>query len=373
MNIRSVAKRAKVSTATVSRTVNNLSSVNPKTAQRVMRAIEELGYHPNGHARSLVLGRSRILGLIVSDIVNPFFPEVLKSFEDLAVQQEYEVLLGSTNYDPERMARCVGRMLERKVEGVAIMTSEMLKPLVDQFAHSNVPLVFLDVGSVKEGVSNISVDYAQGINEAVQHLLALHHQHIGFISGPLTLKSAQIRRSAFLHSLGSFGLDEKEQLIALADHTIDGGVQAMTRLLQLKPLPTAVLCSNDLTAFGALRAIRRAGLRVPDDISVVGFDDIHLAGFTEPPLTTIRLSRSELARQAFDALLRHIDRGRAGEEHAIETHLIVRESTAQATALHRRLSPGCSAPATRALVSPLFPAGEPESPPCDRSTLRDSA
>src|ERR1039457_581654 len=139
---------------------------DPKTAKRVWKVIEKLRYYPNTQARALVSGRSRILGLIVSDITSPFFPELIKGFEDVAIQNGYEILVSSTNYDSARMALCVRRMLERKVEGVAIMTSEMDKNLLDQLAHRNVPMVFLDAGIAGEGISKVVVDYAMGVNEA---------------------------------------------------------------------------------------------------------------------------------------------------------------------------------------------------------------
>ena len=328
MKIQEVARRARVSTATVSRTINNPSLVDPQTAKRVWKAIEELRYYPNTQARSLVSGRSRIIGLIVSDITNPFFPELIKGFEDVAIHNGYEILISSTNYDSARMALCVRRMLERKVEGVAIMTSEMDKHLVDQLAHRNVPMVFLDVGPPGEGISNVVVDYAMGVNEAVSHLLSLGHRRIGFICGPLGLKSAQIRRTAFLRSLSEHGIDDADRLLEEADHTVDGGLAAMTRMLESKYAPTAVLASNDLTAIGMMRAVRRAGLAVPGDISIVGFDDIKLAEFTEPPLTTVRLSRQELAEHAFEALLSDLSgQAQPRREYTVETHLVIREST----------------------------------------------
>jgi DNA-binding LacI/PurR family transcriptional regulator len=327
MSIQEVARRARVSTATVSRTINNPRMVDPKTAKRVQKAIEDLRYYPNTQARSLVSGRSRILGLIVSDITNPFFPELVKGFEDVAIHNGYEILVSSTNYDSARMALCVRRMLERKVEGVAIMTSEMDKHLVDQFAHRNVPMVFLDVGPTGKGISNIVVDYAMGVNEAVDHLLSLGHRRIGFISGPMALKSARIRRSAFLRSVGRYGIHDDELLVQGSDHTVDGGLEAMTSMLASPGNPTAVLASNDLTAIGMMRAVRRAGLAVPRDISIVGFDDIRLAEFTEPPLTTVRLPRKELAEHAFHALLP--DAG-PQPQYTVETHLVIRESTCRA-------------------------------------------
>ena len=330
-SIQEVAKRAGVSIATVSRTLNNPAVVDPDTAARVWLAAEELHYVPNTQARALVSGHSRILGLIVSDITNPFFPELIKGFEEVAIQHGYEMMVSSTNYNSVRTEMCVRRLLERKVDGVAIMTSEVPKAHLDHFTRRNVPMVFLDVGHLGEGVSNIRVNYAKGINEAVQHLLLLGHQRIGFISGPLSLKSARFRRSAFLDCLTKSGIMEDMRLVGEADHTVTGGLEAMSRLLALPDPPTAVLTSNDLTAIGTLRAVRQAGLRVPEDISTVGFDDIHLAEFIEPPLTTIRLSRNEIAQKAFAALLSGIQDGpRKGIRYTIDTSLVIRESTGPA-------------------------------------------
>jgi DNA-binding LacI/PurR family transcriptional regulator len=343
MSIKKVAEQAKVSTATVSRIINDSSSVSPATARRVWRAIRKLNYYPNTHARTLVSGRSRILGLIISDISNPFFPEVVKGFEDVALQNDYEVILTSTNYDAGRMASCVRRMVENKAAGVAIMTSEMNRELIGDLARREIPIVFLDVGKARSRMSNICVDYAQGIREAVDHLCALGHRRIGFISGPMNLKSARTRRSAFLHCLNEYHLAEDTGLIAEGNHKIDGGEVAMYRLLQLKKRPTAVLTSNDLTAFGALRAIHHVKLRVPEDISIVGFDDIDLGQFTQPPLTTVRLPRVELGRMAFDALSRllHGDSKR-GSVYRIETHLVVRSSTSTAPDARSPGNPGHS-------------------------------
>lgn len=332
MSIREVAKRAKVSTATVSRTINNSGLVDPDTAARVMRAVVELNYYPDTHARTLVSGRSRILGLIVSDITNPFFPELVKGFEDVAVRQGYEILVSSTNYDTARMEHCVRRMLERKVDGIAMMTSERDEPLIEQLASRRVPVAFLDVGPARRHFRNIEVNYARGIGEAVDYLMSLGHRRIAFISGPQGLPSAQIRCAAFLDHLEQSGADCDHCTVVNGDHTVDGGLAAMERLMAEDSTPTAVMASNDLCAIGALRAVHRAGLRVPDDISIIGFDDIHLAEFTEPPLTTVRLSRTEVAEWAVSWLLDEIE-GRDTENQSwppIETRLVVRQSTARA-------------------------------------------
>jgi LacI family transcriptional regulator len=222
-------------------------------------------------------------------------------------------------------------MIERKIDGVAIMTSEVDPSLTDTLARRKVPLVFLDVGRVGKGVSNVKVDYGGGIAQAVEHLGSLGHHRIAFISGPNFLASARERRDMFVTRLQdpSFG-PRREVLIEEGNHRVDGGLEAMRRLLEREPRPTAVIASNDLTAIGAMRAIRQQGLRVPEDISVVGFDDIQMAEFTEPPLTTVRLLRTQVARLACDALLQSIRTHGAGVEFHMGTALVVRSSTAKA-------------------------------------------
>jgi DNA-binding LacI/PurR family transcriptional regulator len=333
MNISKVAARARLSTATVSRAMNQSDLVRPQTAEKVQRAIRELGYYPNTQARALVSGKTRMFGLIISDIVNPFFPELVKSFEFAAIRHGYEVIVANTDYSSERMGLCVRRMIERRVDGVAIMTSEIDRHLLGELEQHGLPIVFLDTGKVKPLISNISVDYDRGISEAVRHIVSLGHKRIGFVSGPLTLKSARIRRSAFLKCMAACGIADTSQTTVEGNHRIDGGESAMVQLLSLAHPPTAVLTSNDLTAIGALRAINRAGLRVPEDISVVGFDDIELSQFTQPPLTTIRLSRDDLGRNAFDLLYQSVQGPkRKGRRILIGTTLVLRESTGRTSA-----------------------------------------
>lgn len=334
MNIKAVAKRAKVSTATVSRTMNGTAKVSPDTAERVRQAIEALNFYPDTNARALGSGRSSLYGLIISDITNPFFPELVKSFEDIAVQHGQEVLIANTNYDPERMKICVRRMLQRKVDGVAVMTSEMDDHLIEDFSRRNVPLVFLDTGTPALGVSCVRIDYSAGIDAAMDHLIKLGHHRIAFISGPMRLSSARMRYMAFMKSTARDHLDDNPKLIEEGNHRVDGGHEAMQRILASGARPTAVLASNDLTAIGAMGAIAEAGLRVPEDISVAGYDDIQLSAFTMPPLTTVSLPRAEIANAAFHALLsaKQSDAPRPvrGEEHMVLPKLVVRKSTGPA-------------------------------------------
>ena len=330
MDIRDVARRARVSTATVSRTVNQVATVDAQLAKRVWKAVEELGYYPNRSARTLVSGRSRVFGLIVSEITNPFFPEIVQTFETLAVEQHYEILLTSTIHDSKRMELAVRRMIESRVDGVAILTFGMEEYLLEHLRLRNLPLVFVDVGPKAPRVSNIRVDYADGIRQAVQHLAALRHQRIGFITGPLKLRSALARRDAFETSMQEIGLPVDPQLVVEGNHGLDGGRSALRRLSELRERPTGILCSNDMTAIGVMREAFELGIRVPQDLSVIGFDDTRMAEFTIPPLTTVQMSQSELARLAFEALLNEVKRETPvpeGSEYVLKTRLVLRSST----------------------------------------------
>jgi DNA-binding LacI/PurR family transcriptional regulator len=331
VDIRDIAKRARVSTATVSRTVNQASTVDAQLAKRVWKAIDELGYFPNRQARALVSGRSRVFGLIVSEITNPFFPEIVQTFETLAVEHNYEILLTSTVHDPKRMELAVRRMIESRVDGVAILTFGMEEALLEHLRFRNLPLVFVDVGPKAPRVSNIRVCYADGIRQAVQHLAALRHERIGFITGPMNLRSSIARHDAFEQSMAELGLPVRPEFIVEGDHKLEGGERALQKMMTLKERPTALLCSNDMTAIGVMRAAYELDIEVPKELSVVGFDDIKMADFMVPPLTTIQMSQSELATLAFHALLKETKRETpdpAGSEYVLKTRLVLRSSTA---------------------------------------------
>jgi LacI family transcriptional regulator, galactose operon repressor len=331
VSIRDVAQRAGVSIATVSRTVNHISTVNAELAERVWKAIEEVGYLPNTQARALVSGRSKMLGLIVSEITNPFFPELVQEFENLAVAQGYEVLIGSTNYDPARTESLMRRLLQRNVDGVAVMTFGVEEDLVKKLVEREFPLVFVDAAPDLPNIHILKVDYAEGIRQGVQHLAALGHRRIAFISGPLSQRSPKNRRDAFLKSMAELGLKVPPEHLVEGRHNMEGGIASMERLIALPELPTAVMCSNDMTAIGALHALYRTTHKVPEDISVVGFDDIHLAQFMLPPLTTVQMSCRDLAAAAVEGLRAGIesDHPRRGRrEWHIPTRLVVRQSSA---------------------------------------------
>jgi DNA-binding LacI/PurR family transcriptional regulator len=327
-DIRTVAALAKVSIATVSRTINGSPAVSDRLTKRVWQAIEQLNYFPNTHARSLVSGRSRILGIIVENITNPFFPELIQNFEEVAVAHGYEILVSSSNSDPAILTNCVRRMLERKVEGVAVLTFGEEEPVLDQLTHRDIPMVLAEFRLDDPKTSTILLDYTTGLRAAVNHLMGLGHRKIGFLAGPHKLHSAITRENDFRTATNEAGLQVEPAWVIECDHTLRGGVAGFERLRALASQPTAILCSNDMTAIGVLRAAYMGGLRVPQDLSVVGLDDIDFAEFTLPPLTTIRLSRADLARAAFDALrLQTEGSPKFQREFLVSTSLVVRGST----------------------------------------------
>lgn len=333
LQMKDVAKRAGVSVTTVSHVMNKTRFVAPMTRRRVLEVIRELNYHKDAHARRLAVGRSDFFGLIVSDIENPFFPEIVKSFELAALEAGFDLLLCNTNYDPKRIQGAVHKMIENKVRGVAIMTSELATELAEELTANQVAVVLLDLGRVGHHKSNVRVNYPVGIFQAIEHLLDLGHTDIGFVAGPPNLRSSVIRREAFVNALSRRGLSAHRMLEG--NHKVDGGIAAARTLLADGQLPTALLCSNDLTAIGVMSALHEGGMRVPEDISVIGFDDIEFARIAYPPLTTVNLSRDRLGQLAFQAL-QHIlkNKKRWGAEYVIETQLVVRKSTARAPEHH---------------------------------------
>jgi DNA-binding LacI/PurR family transcriptional regulator len=330
--IKDIARLAGVSTATVSHVINKTRFVSDETKSRVLTAIEKVGYTPNIHARNLASGQSRTLGLIISDITNPFFPDLVKSIQEKSLELGYDVIVLNTNYDSARDVPYVQRLLELQVRGVMILTTEMDLSVIERLSSRRIAVAFLDIGRVGPHTSNIRVDYEHGVHEAVEHLQQLGHRQIAFISGPVHFKSAELRRSAFINTMKQpRGSLRTEPVIFEGDFKLESGERAVKEMLALKTRPTAIIGANDLMAIGALRELGRAGLRVPQDISVVGFDDIWLAKLTQPPLTTVMIPRATIGAAAVEAVLRNGgDAGSQGREIRIPIQLLVRDSTGAA-------------------------------------------
>lgn len=339
--MRDVANKAGVSITTVSHVLNDTRPVARGTRDRVLNAIQELSYFKNTSARLLVRGHSDLLGLIISDIENPFFPELIKSFERTCASQRMEVLLCATNYDRTQAQNAVRRMLENRVQGVAVMTSQFDPELEAQLMEKNVPLVLLGSPPARKNRSHIAIDYSRGISQAVRHLYDLGHRDIALATGPQDQVSAIAHKEAVVSAMKKLGC--KPFCIIEGDHRPESGAKAATELLTASRRPTAIFCGNDRMAIGAIGAAMDLNVRVPRDISIVGTDDVWMARYSHPPLSTVRLPREALGELAFDALKRMLrSRTRRGIEHVLQTELVVRRSTASATQ-HNKYASGMDA------------------------------
>jgi len=326
LTIADVARRAGTSTATVSHVLNSVGRMGKETRRRVLAAVKELKYYPNFHARNLARHRSRTMGIIVSDIENPFFPAVIRAFESEAQKHGYDVIVSDTNYRPALTRQAAERMMEMKVVGVTIMTSEMSSALIDEILSQNILVTFFDYGMVGERTSNLNLDYLLGTREAIGHLYKYGHRRIAFVGGRSSLRNVKARELAYVECMRQNGLEPGP--IVVGNQCIDGGIAAGEALLQMEPQPTAVVAMNDLTAIGVMRAFRQHGLRVPEDLSVVGFDHTYFSQYYQPSLTTVDMQPRYLGRLAARSLLELASAAKPrGRDYPVPLHLVVGEST----------------------------------------------
>src|SRR6266581_4680452 len=326
-NLDAVAKRAGVSTATVSRVLNNLNLVKNSTRARVLRAAEELKYHPNLHARSLARGKSRTLGILVSNMENPFFFDIYRALESAAHARGYEVVVANTDYSSEQLVSSVRLMIGWRVAGLAAIVSEMDSHLMQVLTDSKIPIVFYDVGTPQKNITNVRVDYRKGMKKIVEYLHSLGHTRMAFLGHHSTLGPISERRTTFSDTVARFSPTAETQIVAGADG-LEGGRQATRELLSSGFDPTAIICVNDFMAVGVLRQLRDQGVRVPEDISVTGFDNIKLAEFCSPALTTAHIPREQIGQIIFENLVPDAKKEQfTGREILIDPELMVREST----------------------------------------------
>jgi DNA-binding LacI/PurR family transcriptional regulator len=322
-----VAKKAGVSTATVSRVLNDFSIVKNSTRARVMRAASVLKYHPNLHASSLARGRSRTLGIIVSNMENPFFFDIFRTLESDAHANGYQVVVANTDYQSKQLISSTRLMIGWRVAGLAAIVSEMDSDLIEMLNNNRIPVAFYDVGTPKKNITNIRVDYRKGLKKVVEFLHALGHRRMGFIGHHVTLGPIDERRKAFLETVALLSPRPKV-CVATGKDGLEGGRLAARELLASGLKPTAIVCVNDFMAVGVLRELHEQGLRVPEDVSVTGFDNIRLAEFASPPLTTVHIPREQIGHIMFRSLVGDsMKQSIAEREVVIDPEFMVREST----------------------------------------------
>ena len=320
-----VARHARVSPSTVSRVLNNTCAVSSGVRARVVKAVEELRYSPNLDARGLA-GGSRSVGVIVSNFENPFFVDIYKAVESAAGIAGFDVIMANTGYSPERLTASVRLMIGRRVAGLAAMVSQMDPGLIAELNEYRIPTVFYNVGAPGSNLANIRVNYRRGMEKLTAYLYSLGHRRVGFVGRHATLGPIDERQIAVLDAVGCY--PDLRAETAVDEDTLEGGRRAARMVLAANSAITAVICANDLMALGALRELRDQGLRVPHDISVTGFDNIKLAQFSDPPLTSVHISREEIGRIICDCLF-----GRTTlpeREFVIDPELVLRDSTGPA-------------------------------------------
>jgi DNA-binding LacI/PurR family transcriptional regulator len=328
VTLQKVAKRAKVSPATVSRVLNNTGRVREAARARVLKAIDELNYHPNLHARTLAGGRSRTLGLIVSNLKNPFFLDIFQALEADAHEKGFEVMVANTDYRPEQLLTQARLMQGRRVAGLAAVVSEMEPTLIEGLLESRIPVVFYDVGVAAHRCAKIRTDYARGTRRVVEYLYSLGHRDLAFVGHHSALAPLHDRQRAFLDAVRDCGGDAARTAVVAEEDSPTGGLHATRQLFASGFEPTAIVCVNDFMALGVTRALRERRLVLPRDVSVVGCDNISLSEFACPPLTTINVPRERIGHLVSEALMPDGEGSPLwGRETLIEPELIIRDST----------------------------------------------
>lgn len=328
-----VARSAGVSIATVSRVANATAGVTPRTEARVRAAMERLGYRPHALARGLAARMSRTIGLLITDILDPYFADIVRGAQERAESAGYVVLLGDASVHTAAEDLMVKRLLERRIDGLVVASSRTTDEYARELRSEDIPVVCIN-GPLGRFAHAVQIDQRAGTWLAVEHLAALGHQRIAHVTGPTGVPTRAERLSGFRSALRELGLSFDAALVVTGVTSIDESAAAAARLLALPDPPTAVFTYNDRWAVGAYQAVRAAGLRVGPDVSIVGFDDIVMAEWIDPPLTTVAQPRREMGRIAIDLLLSVLGGEAAPELVVVRPELIVRASTGPAREGH---------------------------------------
>jgi DNA-binding LacI/PurR family transcriptional regulator len=323
-----VARKAGVSIATVSRVVNKQENVAPHMRARVLQAIEALSYQPSRTAQRLRAKRGYVIGLIISDVQNPYFTAVARGIEDVAYQHGYSLILCNSDEDSEKEHLYLDVMRAEAVAGVILATTVEDNPGVRRLADNGIPVVAIDRQLTDPGIDSVMVDSVQGTIEALSYLIELGHQYIGFIGGPLTITTMRERRDGYLLAHQHHDLPVSPHLMQFNSPRQSGGYACALELLQQQPLMTAIFASNNLMAMGALKAIQERGLCIPGDISVISFSDMPWGSLLQPSLTVIAQPDYELGQKAAELMVERLEHPDKPVSHLqLELKLVVRAST----------------------------------------------
>jgi DNA-binding LacI/PurR family transcriptional regulator len=328
-SIKDIARLARVSHPTVSRALQNSPLVNAKTAERIRRIARESGYKASAVARGLVNRRTRTIGLVVTTIADPFTSEVVSGIEQAAYDHGYCVFLADSNADPEREKKIVQAFAEQRVDGIIVTSSRVGALYLPLLSEMMVPIILVNDQYPGAFVHSVMISNEEGSRAAAEHLVGLGHRRIAFIGDQFGYHSDTERLAGYKEALKSAGIPIHPELVVRGDGKPEAALRAMDQLLALKDPPTAICCYNDMTALGAMRSIRMHGLCVPEDISVTGFDDLFVAPYAEPPLTTVRQPMRCMGQIAMEDLIKLMSGQESVVKVKIQPELIVRESTAK--------------------------------------------
>jgi DNA-binding LacI/PurR family transcriptional regulator len=333
VSIKDIARMAGVSHSTVSRALRDSPLVSVETKARIQRLARDMGYSPDAQARSLVMGRTCTVGVVVTTITDPFIAEVVQAIENTAHDHDYTVILASSNAEPEREIAAVEMLQSKRVDGVIVTSSRVGATYQENLDRLGVPIVLLNSHSQQSGpyTFSISVDNRHGGYLATEHLAELGHRRIGYVAGPADHSDDLDRLAGYRLALDQMGIAFEQAFVVPGSGRADGGECALARFMALGTRPTAVFCYNDMTAIGLMRAVRQVGLHVPGDLAVVGFDDIPFAAYVRPALTTIAQPKLEMGQQAMEMVLALLADGhQPGGKVAnvvVQGRLVVRESS----------------------------------------------
>ena len=336
-NIKDVARHARVSVATVSRVFNDSTLVSEATRARVRKVAARLNYWPNGAARSLITNRTHAIGVLLPDLFGEFFSEIIHGIDQAAGRAGFHLLVSSSHAHTEEIVAAL-RVMRGRIDGLIVMVPDADGPAAIRAAGVDFPLVLIDPGSDAGGVPSVSIANREGAETMVRHLLQLGHRRIAMITGPARNTDAEQRREGYRAALRQANADSSHDLEFSGDFSEPSGYEAAARLLALSPRPTAVFCANDYMAIGVLGALSDAGVRVPQEMAVVGFDDISMARYLNPPLTTMHVDAYHLGIRAAELIVS------AGEStqvpvvrEVLPASLVIRGSCGADSAEHRRL------------------------------------
>jgi DNA-binding LacI/PurR family transcriptional regulator len=327
-SIKDIARVARVSHSTVSRALRGSPLVSTETTARIRKIAKDQGFTVSAVARGLVTRKTRTIGVVVTTIADPFVSEVVSGIEQTANDHGYSVYLADSYADPEREIRVVQSFAERRVEGIVVTASRVGTIYLKILSELKVPIVLINNQRRGEFIHSVMIANVEASRQATQHLISLGHRRVAYLGDQFGYQSDTERFSGYRRALEEAALPFLPELVVHGDGTPEGGLKAMHLLLSLPQSPTAVFCYNDMTALGALRCIREGGLRVPEDISVIGFDDLFFASYTQPPLTTVRQPRRRMGLLAMEILLKLMSEQGSTDTIEVPAELILRESTA---------------------------------------------